>query len=220
MAGAVVILAVCLLLTRRQLLFWQNTSSLFEHTIVVTPQNDFAQLPLALGLDEQGRWREAATQFRVAIAMKPDAYDHSANLNLALLLAHRGYYREAVAGFEKALQLNPDSDQALNSLAWILATCPEASLRNGKRAVQLGEQACELTNYKETLFVGTLAAAYAEAGKFDEAVATAQKAIANAQRLGETKLAENNARLLELYRAHKAYREPSPQPSPEGSNGI
>ena len=66
--------------------------------------------------------------------------------------------------------------EALNNLAWVLATSPKAELRNGAEAVRLAERACELTHYGEPLFIGTLAAAYAEAGRFPEAVTTAEKA--------------------------------------------
>jgi tetratricopeptide (TPR) repeat protein len=73
--------------------------------------------------------------------------------------------------------------------------------------VALGERACELTHYEKTIYIGTLAAAYAEAGRFDEAITTAQKAIANAQERGETALAQRNQQLLDLYRTHQAYHE-------------
>ena len=207
---AVVVLAVCVVLTRRQLMYWQNTVTLFQHSVAVTPENAFAEYPLAMGLEEQGRWREAATQFRVAINMHPGAYHYLSNLNFGILLAQMGYYSEAEAHLESALELNSDSAQVMNTLAWLLATCPDGNARDGQKAVELGERACELTNYKETLFIGTLAAAYAEAGRFDDAVATAQKAINNAQAMRESDLVQNNEKLMEFYRAHKAYHETSP----------
>ena len=66
--------------------------------------------------------------------------------------------------------------KTLNNLAWALATHPDAKIRNGTRAVKLAEDACRQTQYQQTVMVGTLAAAYAEAGRFDDALATAQKA--------------------------------------------
>ncbi len=71
----------------------------------------------------------------------------------------------------------------------------------------LAQRACELTEYKKTIFIGTLAAAYAEAGRFDDAVATAQRACDVAQKNGETNLLESNQKLLERYREHKTARE-------------
>jgi lipopolysaccharide biosynthesis regulator YciM len=98
----------------------------------------------------------------------------------------------------------------LNNLAWALATSPDASKRDGKRAVQLAERACDLTQYQQPIMVGTLAAAYAEAGRFDDAVATAQKARDIALALGQKDIAGNNQHLLELYKSGRAFHEAAP----------
>ena len=110
------------------------------------------------------------------------------------------------------MALQPQSPEILNNLAWILATCPEASVRDGAGAVRLGERACELTRFERTLMVGTLAAAYAEAGRFAEAVSTAQKACALAAESGAAALARKNQQLLQLYRAGRPYREATNSP--------
>jgi tetratricopeptide (TPR) repeat protein len=121
-----------------------------------------------------------------------------------------GRTREAVAQYREALRLNPSLVGALNNLAWILATSPDEGLRNGAEAVRLAERACELTHYGQPLFIGTLAAAYAECGRFPEAVTTAEKAERLATRAGLTPVAAKNRQLLELYRAGKPYQEPAP----------
>ena len=118
---------------------------------------------------------------------------------------------EAMAAQREALRLDPDSLEALNNLAWILATHPEGQFRNGAEAVQLAQRACDRAAWKQTTFVGTLAAAYAEAGQFDQAVATAGKACALAEQNGERALLEKNRQLLELYRAGQPYHEPAPR---------
>jgi tetratricopeptide (TPR) repeat protein len=110
----------------------------------------------------------------------------------------------------EAIRLKPDfartyNPTLLNNLAWALATSPDASKRNGTRAVQLAERACDLTHYSQPIMVGTLAAAYAEAGRFDDAVATAQKARDAALALGQKEIADNNERLLELYKSGRAF---------------
>jgi hypothetical protein len=97
--------------------------------------------------------------------------------------------------------------EVLNNLAWLLATGPDAHLRDGVQAVKYARRACELTHYGVTLFVGTLAAAYAEAGRYDDAMAAAQKACALATAAGERDLLERNQKLLVLYRAHQPYHE-------------
>jgi hypothetical protein len=94
-----------------------------------------------------------------------------------------------------------------NEVAWSLATSPEATNRDGALAVELAEDACQRTQYKETVMVGTLAAAYAEAGRFDEAILTAQQACALAKKNGETNLLQENQELLALYQKHQPFRD-------------
>ena len=97
--------------------------------------------------------------------------------------------------------------EALNNRAWSYATSVEAGLRNGPLAVQLAERACELTHYQTSIYIGTLAAAYAEAGRFDDAIATAQKACALAEKSGQQDLLQKNRELLAWYQKHQPYRE-------------
>jgi hypothetical protein len=152
-----------------------------------------------------GMYTNLETLWRTTIARNPNCW--MAQSNLGNWLLDRGKQAEAEMHYHEALRLNPDFTDALNNLAWLLATCPDASIRNGARAVQLSERACELTGYKKTIYVGTLAAAYAEAGRFDDAMATAERAIALARKNGESALLQRNRELLELYRAHKPYRD-------------
>jgi hypothetical protein len=104
--------------------------------------------------------------------------------------------------------VNPDSVEALNNLTWIPATSPEAPIRDGTQAVQLAQHVCELTPYRKTIMVGTLAAACAEAGRFDDAISMAEKACTLAPATGGQGLMQKNQELLELYRAHRPYHEP------------
>ena len=125
-------------------------------------------------LAAKGRFDEAIENYRQAIQInsnRPETFFH-----LGMTLGQLGRTREAVAQYREALRLNPNLAGALNKLAWALATSPDDELRNGAEAVRLAERACELTHYGEPLFIGTLAAAYAEAGRFPEAVTTAEKA--------------------------------------------
>jgi hypothetical protein len=96
---------------------------------------------------------------------------------------------------------------ALNNLAWILATNPDPTVRNGAKAINYARRACDLTNFRITIPLGTLAAAYAEAGQFTEAVATAEKACHLASEAHEATLLQRNQQLLELYRSGKPARE-------------
>jgi tetratricopeptide (TPR) repeat protein len=161
---------------------------------------------------EQGVWRRAADEFATALRYKPRALKF--RLNLAGVLLEAGQTREAVQRFEEALQIDPDSTEALNNLAWMLAANSDPAIRNGARAVEYSERACRLTQFKQITMVGTLAAAYAEAGRFAEAVATAQNACTLAAEAGDRTLLARNQQLLELYRAGQPYHEP-PGPKTE-----
>jgi hypothetical protein len=122
----------------------------------------------------------------------------------------RGQSRVAaqIDQFREAVNRDPNSAVALNNLACLLATAGDPSLRDGSEAVRLAERACGLTGYQNTSVLSTLAAAYAEIGRFDEAIATAEKASALASVRGETSLLEGNRRMLELYRRKQAYHLP------------
>jgi len=109
-----------------------------------------------------------------------------------------------VACHRRANPGKPELDSALNNLAWLLASSSQPGVRNGAEAVQLAERACELSQERVTVYIGTLAAAYAEAGRFEEAIAAANRAIRCATVRGEEPIAEINRKLLEVYRAHKA----------------
>ncbi len=86
-------------------------------------------------------------------------------------------FEEAIVQYEKAYNASPDSIDVHNNLAWLLATCPDHTLRDAQRAIKLAKQAAQSTNYSDASTLDTLAAAYAEAGAFDKAVMTQRKAI-------------------------------------------
>ncbi|NIM70661.1 MAG: hypothetical protein GTO48_09480, partial [Xanthomonadales bacterium] len=86
-------------------------------------------------------------------------------------------YGDALAYLELAHAANPGDVAVANNLAWLLATCPEPRYRNGPRALRLARQACEATAHKSPPLLDSLAAAYAETGQFDQAVATTRQAL-------------------------------------------
>ncbi len=126
---------------------------------------------------------------------------------IAIRLCQQGKIKEAIKGYRQAIRLHPRMPELLNNLAWLLATGPNPDCRNGPQAVQFAERACQLTRYRAITIIGTLAAAYAEAGRFDEAMATAQRACTLAARNGETDLLQKNQQLLERYRRLEPARE-------------
>jgi len=177
----------------------------FAEAARICPDSAPIQSDLALALATEGKFDEAIATYRIALKIKP--HEIKPRYTLANLLAVQGKYHEAIEEYQATLQEDHDHLLALNDLAWILATAPDPHLRNGAEAVELAEKACQLTNYKTTLFVGTLAAAYAEAGQFDDAIKSADKAIIMATVEGNKTLVAKNKELLELYRARKAYHE-------------
>ena len=128
-------------------------------------------------------------------------------IKLAALLSQSGDARAAVAELRRAVASEPDSTEALNNLAWLLATAADATVRDGAEALRLAEQACRLTANQQALPLGTLAAACAETGRFSEAIAAAQRAIALARASGDGHFAAVNEQLLAYYRAGKAFHE-------------
>lgn len=118
-------------------------------------------------------------------------------------IAH-GDYQQALAGYEQAVGDEPENSDSLNNLAWLLSTCPDAALRDGKRAVELATHACDLTERENPSFLDTLAAASAEAGDFKAAAETQREAIGLLSK-GDRSAKDYRGR-LELYEANRAFR--------------
>jgi len=178
--------------------------------LALKPQWPEARRLLALALTSLGRPDEAAVQYERMLQETPA--DPQLLYLYAGVLAAQGNPRAAVDRYRQALALQPDMVEALNDLAWIRAASSDAALREGAEAVRLAERACELSQRREPVLLGTLAAAYAEAARFDDAIRTAEQARALATAAGQHNIAERNAQLLELYRAGRPYHEPAPPP--------
>ncbi len=119
-------------------------------------------------------------------------------------LSSEGETQKALSDFEQAIQMQPDLVLALNGAAWILATDADAKIRDGKKAVEYATRACEVTNWQDPDYFDTLAAAYAEAGQFENAVKWQTKAVAA---VPEEQRDDFQSR-LDLYQSDKPFREP------------
>jgi Flp pilus assembly protein TadD len=202
-----IVLAGCLFATARQLRFWRDGETLSERALAVTKDNLVAHYTLGNCLLQRGQVEEAIAQFQKALEIEPGYTEAHDNLGIAFL--HKGQVNEAMAQFQKALELQPDNVEVQNNLAWVLATAPNASLRNGVKAVRLAQRAKQLSGGQNPAIIGTLAAAYAEAGRFPEAVTTARQALQLAT--GQTSPAAVDALRTQigLYQAGLPFRDPS-----------
>jgi protein O-mannosyl-transferase len=163
------------------------------------------QRRLGQALMRQGRRAEARAVYQNLARMMPATAE--ARRDLADMLGEGEQFAEAVQYYQEALRLKPDFAPVLNNLALLRASCPEAEFRNGPGAVQLAETACRLTQRRDPSFLGTLAAAYAEAGRFPDAIRTIQEAMSVAKASGASAFLPSQAKMLEQFRAGKPYRQ-------------
>ena len=169
----------------------------------VMAHNNFGIL---LGL--RGKLDGAIKHYTEALRIEPDFA--SAHYNLARTLVEVDKIPAAITHFKEALRLKPNWAMPMNNLALLLATYENPKFRNGTEAVQLAESACKFTNYENPELLGTLAAAYAAAGRFSEAVATAEDGLELAQSSGREELTKAIQNCLRLYKAGQPYIISSP----------
>ena len=166
------------------------------------------ELLLGKALVQQGKLAEAVPH--LAASLQHDDQATETHYYYAVALSGLNRMEEAIQEYKRALALEPDNPTLLNDLAWILATDPRPALRDGRTAVQLAERACERTEHKVATMIGTLAAALAEAGRFDDAVKAAQKAHDVAVAQGDTERAARNLELQKIFLAKKPYHQEAP----------
>ncbi len=171
---------------------------------------DYADAHCNLGsaLLQLGRVDEAIIHFQKALEHKPNIA--LAHLNLGIIFLQSGRTDEAMTHYELAIKSNPMEIGALNNLAWIMATNPEPSLRNGARALELAKQASQLSGDNHPIILHTLAAAYAECGRFAEAEEIDGRALSMATSQGNSGLADAIRNARSLYQAHKPLRDIRP----------
>ena len=166
-------------------------------------QNNFGNVLLDHGLAD-----EAIPHFQKALELNPRLSEPHYKLGNAF--SGQGRAAEAIGEYEKALHIRPDYFKACNNLAWILASNPDSSLRNGPMAVELASRADHLCAGTNPVILGTLAVAYAEVGKFSQAAATAQHALSLAGAESNSPLVAALRAQLALYRAGSPFRDTGP----------
>jgi len=177
----------------------------YQKAMMVRPDHFLARYRLSNALLEKGELDGAIQVCRTALVIRPA--DADCHTTLAIALEEKGQPAEAIQHYEKALELAPRSIPALTNFAWLLATSQDASVRNGRKAVELSAEADQLVGGTNTLVLRTLAAAYAENGEFAKAIRTARSAMQLARMHGEVSLATNLNQQIALYQLGMPYRE-------------
>ena len=171
---------------------------------------DYGDVYLNLGsvLFQQGRTDEAIELWRKAAATQPEDGGFHTILGDAFL--KKGLLNDAIAEYELAVRSSPQDPLPRNNLAWLLATCADASIRSGPKALDLASQAVQLSRGAGPSYLRTLAAANAEAGQFSEAIKVAQRAGEIATSQGNLQLANVLQGDIALYEIGLPLRQTSP----------
>jgi tetratricopeptide (TPR) repeat protein len=178
----------------------------FRAALRIEPDHAQAHNNLAAMLQLAGRADEALEHYRRAVTLRPDNVE--ARSNLGQLLSTRWQEHEAAEHFRAVLAQRDDYPQALAGLAWILATAADGSLRDPVQAIELAERAAALTRRGDLASLDALAAAYASAGRYEDAVATARAGVDLAVAAGQSGLAAQLRSRLALYERRQPYRVP------------
>ena len=177
-----------------------------ERALELGPETAEKHIDLGAALAEQGRTEKAIPHFERALQISPNMVKANSYLGMALVM--KGDGAEGLKHWRQALNKDPGNLQLLNNTAWLLATSPEASLRNATEAISLAGRAVRITSERDPALLGTLAAAYAEAGKFDKAIEVEQHATDLAIQQGKTRLAETLRSRMELLKMKTPVRQP------------
>jgi protein O-mannosyl-transferase len=182
--------------------------SRFQAAVDLRPENAPAHDNLAKAFLQKGQVADALLHYRKLLEIQPD--NAEAHNILGTVLIQQGRVREAIEQWQETLVMQPENGNAKSNLAWVFATYPEESIRNGTQAVQLAAQALQLSGGKNPIILRTLAAAYAESGRFAEAVHTAERGLELAIGQGNAHLAAELQQNIALYRMNSPLRDTSP----------
>ena len=179
----------------------------YNMALEIQPDDEGVHHNLGIALFKEGQVDAAMLHYRKALEIKPD--NAEVHNDLANALSKNGQVAEAIQHWQKALEIRPQYPPAQNNLAWALATNPDPSLRNGAKAIQLAQQANQLSGGKNLLMLRTLAAAYAEAGQFTNALTTAGQALQLAATESNFPMINSLQAQMKLYEAGQPFHTPA-----------
>ena len=177
----------------------------FEKVAALSPDPLGRWLNLGGNLLQERDLEEAIACYQQAIRIDPHCADAHSHAGLAYF--QKGDIKEAINSWQQALAAKPDQADVQNNLAWLLATAPDASLRQGAKAVALAERANQLNGSTNAAVLHTLAAAYAETGRYQDAATTARRALAVAVEQKNGDLTVTLPREIKLYETDRPMRD-------------
>jgi protein O-mannosyl-transferase len=182
--------------------------SRFQDAVTVRPDNAPAQGNLGKAFLQKGNLDEAMRHYQRLLQIEPDNLEAHNILGTAYF--QEGKVEQAIAEWQRILATEPDNGNALSNLAWVMATYPDASIRNGAQAVDFAQRAVSISDQRSPIILRTLAAAYAENKRFPEAIETAQQAERLATAQGNVALAQELDLQIGLYRKGNPLRDAPP----------
>jgi len=174
----------------------------FNKAIQIAPDFAGAYINRGVTYNTNANYNQAISDYTSAIEIEPRSANAYFSRGNVYLFKHQ--FDQAISDYVKSIEISPAFSPSYNNLAWLLATCPEGKYRDGHKAVENATRACELAQWANSNFLGSLAAAYAEAGEFELAIKWQTKAIELATPDYDMSAAQSS---LKLYKAGKPYRE-------------
>lgn len=177
----------------------------YRRALEINPKFELAHIQLGILLVQSGSPKEAKTHLAEAVRLNPDHV--VARYNLATILLGEGSPREAAVQYRLILDREPNHVLSLRCLAMIRAASEDAAIRNGKEAIQWATKGCDLTRYQDPLLLDVLGMAYAESGRFSDAVSAGQAALRLLRASGDKDQADAIERRLRLYQQNRPFRQ-------------
>jgi len=179
----------------------------FRETLKTNPSDAQALCTLGTLAVSGGKLGEGLDLIRKAVDARPTHAEYRYELAHALVVADR--LSEALEQYRTVLRYDPAFLAALKDMAWLLATCPRAEIRNGSEAVAVAERACRITHYNDPQCLNVLDVAFAEAGRFTDAISIADQEHQLYLEIGNTNAAVMAEQRVALYRNSKPFHTPA-----------
>jgi tetratricopeptide (TPR) repeat protein len=175
----------------------------YDESIRLDPHDPSTFSNRAKAWEKKGEIDRALADYAEVLRLQPG--DEQGRIDRCGVFRRQNQYGLALDELNEGLSTAPENRAILNLRAWILATCPEAAYRDGARAIEDASRACELTEHKDANYIDTLAAAYAEVGKYESAVLWQQLALTDPKFIAD--YGPKARERLQLYQEGKPYRE-------------